>query len=62
MAPYLACHLSYFTCYWSFSLNMSLVETEKPDIVVVEIVERFLENLLDFKTVSLHLKHGESQM
>ena len=62
MAPYLACHLSYFTCYWSFSLNMSLIEMEKPDIVVVEIVERFLDRLLDFKTVSLDLRHGESQM
>ncbi len=45
MIPFLSNHFSNSTYYWSYSLNEDIVEQEKPDIMVTELMERFMYDL-----------------
>ena len=48
MFQYVACNFdsSYLNFYYNYNLDM--LEKEKPDVVVYETVERYLNNMLHF--------------
>jgi hypothetical protein len=45
--PHLSEHFSRSTYYWTRSFDRTLVKKEKPDIVVQELLGRFVDTLLD---------------
>ena len=58
MMPYLAGQLSHSTLYWDFTLNFSMIEKDRPDVVVLEMVDRYLAALLSFEETSWHMQRG----
>ena len=56
--PHLAGQLSRATCYWSYSLNMKMIEKDSPDVVVLEIVDRNLMALLYFHESTVPMRRG----
>jgi hypothetical protein len=46
LRPFLSEHFSYSAVVWSRNLNKKRIEKENPDIIIHEILERFLDNLL----------------
>jgi len=45
LVPFLSDHFSWVTYVFSFQVEMELVEAEKPDIVILEIAQRYLTAL-----------------
>ena len=62
MAPFLAAHFSHLTFYWDFSWNPAMISEDHPDVVVLEIVDRYLNKLLSFEEVSQRLGPGGRMM
>jgi|GEM_PF-3800763 len=56
--PHLAGWLSHATFYWDFSLNMKMIEKDRPDVVVLEVVDRYLGTLLNFNELELQMRRG----
>ena len=56
--PTLISRLSEVAVYWDYSLNMDLIEREKPDIVVLQVVDRYLGQLLHFGETSVVMESG----
>lgn len=56
--PHLIGRLSLATCYWDYSLNLKMIENDRPDIVVLEIVDRYLAELLNFKESDWQMRRG----
>ena len=55
MAPFLLEYLSHCTFYWNFSLNLTMISEDHPDVVVLEMVDRFLPSLLSFPDVTARM-------
>ncbi|MBO4633173.1 MAG: hypothetical protein J5858_14735, partial [Lentisphaeria bacterium] len=62
MAPFLAAHFSHLTFYWDFSLNSEMISEDRPDVVVLEIVDRYLSKLKSFNEVTRRLERGGRMM
>ena len=56
--PHLAGRLSRAVCYWDFSLDLKTIEKERPDIVVLEMVDRYLGQLLNFGETDWPMRRG----
>jgi len=46
LVPYLSEHFQKASYVWTYTVLDSIIESEKPDVVIVEIVERYLDKLL----------------
>ncbi len=46
--PYLSEHFSFNSYAWTREFNMERVDQDKPDIVVYEMMERFMDEMLNF--------------
>lgn len=58
MGPFLIEYLSQCTFYWDFTLNLPMIAESHPDIVVLEMADRFLPLLLDFQEVKFRMSRG----
>lgn len=47
LQPYLSEHFSKTIWIWGHKIDMNLIEEEKPDFVIIELVERYLDRLLN---------------
>lgn len=52
IAPFLADHFRKGTFIWSENLDLTYIESEKPDIVIFQCTERFLDNLFALPIVN----------
>jgi len=48
LQPFLSDHFSHADYIWSFNIDKTYIDTEKPDVVIIEITERYLSTLLNF--------------
>ena len=62
MTPFLMEYLANATFYWDYSLNARMISDDDPDIVVLEIVDRYLSSLLNFEEVTWHMRRGGRMM
>lgn len=51
LVPFLAPHFSRSVFIWTYIIDYAHVRKEKPDVVVLEIVERHLDHLLEEKSI-----------
>ena len=47
MVPFLADHFRWAIFHWSFQVNDALISGEKPDVVILEVTDRYLFRLLN---------------
>lgn len=62
MGPFLMEYLSYSTFYWDFTLNLSMISDDRPDVVVLEMVDRFLPLLLNFQECKFRMRRGAKML
>ena len=58
MGPFLMEYLSHGTFYWDFSLNLSMIADDHPDVVVCEMVDRFLPSLMLIHESKVRMRRG----
>lgn len=62
MGPFLIEYLSYCTFYWDFTFNLTMISEDHPDVVVWEMVDRFLPTLLYFEESKFRMTRGAKML